>query len=182
MIVPGIFDSGPEHWQSLWQAERERDLGGPAGVVRIEPSSWDEPEPADWNAAISRAVATFDEPPLLVAHSLGVLAVAAWLREAERPDVAGAFLVAAPDPRASSFPAAAAAFTEPTAATGTTVPTRLVVSDDDPYCGVDRALAFADVLGAEVLRVGALGHVNVDSGIGPWAAGRALLEDFDRSL
>jgi predicted alpha/beta hydrolase family esterase len=177
VIVPGIWDSDPEHWQSIWQAERGSD------AVRIAPASWSEPDPEDWDAAVTRAVAACPAPPVLVAHSLGVLATASWLARAAadpaRPPVAGAFLVAPPDPASPTFPAAARAFTPPTAAA--TVPTRLVVSDDDPYCTAARALAFAEVLGAEVVRVGALGHVNVASGIGTWPAGRALLEDFDRT-
>jgi predicted alpha/beta hydrolase family esterase len=57
-----------------------------------------------------------------------------------------------------------------------------VVSDDDPYCTLDRALGFADVLGAGVVRVGTLGHVNVASGVGAWPAGRALVDDLERTL
>ncbi|WIB79081.1 alpha/beta hydrolase [Curtobacterium sp. MCPF17_002] len=188
VIVPGIWNSGPDHWQSRWQAERE--TAGTDQVVRIGPASWSDPDPADWSAAISRAVASCDEPPVLVAHSLGVLAVASWLREAAHPSVegettvgpsaAGAFLVAPPDPAGPGFPAAAAGFAAPD--TRTSLPTRMVVSDDDPYCSADRAIGFARTLGSSVLRVGALGHVNVDSGVGAWAAGRALLEEFERGL
>lgn len=178
VIVPGIWNSDPDHWQSLWQADRAATA--PGSVVRIEPGSWSDPEPDDWSVAITRAVAGFDEPPVLIAHSLGVLAVAAWLGGTGRPPVAGAFLVAPPDPAAPGFPAAAAGFTEPRART--TTPVRLVVSDDDPYCSGGRAVGFAETLGAEVVRVGALGHVNVASGIGRWAAGRALLEDFADAL
>lgn len=178
VVVPGIWGSDAEHWQSRWQEAR----GGLA--VRIAPASWSEPEPADWSRAIAEAVDRCARPPLLVAHSLGVLAVAEWLtgsagqRAAER--VAGAFLVAPPDPDAPVFPAAAAAFRAPQGAA--TVPTALVVSDDDPYCSADRALAFADVLGARVLRVGNRQHVNVASGVGAWPEGRHLLDGFAESL
>ncbi|SDR02015.1 hypothetical protein SAMN02800687_3327 [Curtobacterium sp. UNCCL20] len=178
MIVPGIWNSDPDHWQSLWQAERE--AADPGSAVRIEPGSWSDPEPTDWHAAITRAVAALDEPPVLVAHSLGVLAVAGWLRDVGRPPIAGAFLVAPPDPAAPDFPAAAAGFTEP--GSRTTTPVRLVVSDDDPYCSAERAIGFGETLGAEVVRVGALGHVNVASGIGRWGAGRELLRDFEHRL
>lgn len=174
MIVPGIWDSDAEHWQSRWQAER----GGAA--VRIAPSSWSEPEAGDWRAAIDRAVASTDAPPVLVAHSLGVLAVASWLADAAHAPVAGAFLVAPPDPVAPDFPAAARGFTEPTGPVG--VPTCLVVSEDDPYCSVGRARAFGRTMGADVVSVGRLGHVNVASGIGAWASGRTLLEEFEHSL
>ncbi|RXZ41520.1 RBBP9/YdeN family alpha/beta hydrolase, partial [Agromyces binzhouensis] len=63
VIVPGIGGSGPLHWQSRWEAALP-------GVLRIAPASWDEPEVADWVAAIDRAVAASPTPPLLVAHSL----------------------------------------------------------------------------------------------------------------
>ncbi|WP_281264364.1 alpha/beta hydrolase [Curtobacterium sp. 9128] len=174
VIVPGIWNSDAEHWQSHWQESRGAD------AVRIAPTSWSEPDPDDWSAAIDRAVAACDEPPVLVAHSLGVLAVAAWLAEHDDGRVAGAFLVAPPDPDAPGFPAAAAGFTVPTQ--GVRTPTVLVVSDDDPYCTADRALGIASTLGAGVQRIGASGHVNVASGVGDWDAGRTLLEDFAAAL
>lgn len=178
VIVPGIWNSDPEHWQSIWQDDRGAD------AIRIAPASWAEPDPEDWDAAITRAVAACSAPPVLVAHSLGVLASATWLARAAidpgRPAVAGAFLVAPPDPEAPTFPDAARGFTAPTATAA--VPTRLVVSDDDPYCTAERAVAFAEVLGAEVARVGPLGHVNVASGVRAWSSGRALLETFDRAV
>lgn len=178
MIVPGIWNSGPEHWQSLWQSERE--AADPSAVVRIEPASWSEPDPADWCVAVSRAVAACAEPPVLIAHSLGVLAVAHWMRDPSRPAAAGAFLVAPPDPDAPGFPTAAAGFTAPVGRSDT--PSVMVVSDDDPYCSVERAVGFAETLGSGVRRVGPLGHVNVGSGIGAWPSGRALLDDFVRTL
>jgi predicted alpha/beta hydrolase family esterase len=189
VIVPGIWDSDPEHWQSVWQQERG------AAAVRIAPASWGEPDPDDWRDAISAAVAACPEPPVLVAHSLGVLAVADWLATSAAaatsaasatsapegtPGVAGAFLVAPPDPLAPAFPEAASGFTAPRPIPGgPRVRTRLVVSDDDPYCSAERATGFAATIGAEVVRVGALGHVNVASGVGAWPAGRALLRDFE---
>ncbi|WIE66475.1 alpha/beta fold hydrolase [Curtobacterium sp. MCLR17_036] len=176
VIVPGIWNSDPEHWQSVWQDERG------AGAVRIEPASWSDPDPADWRDAITRAVRSCPEPPVLVAHSLGVLAVADWLAAAVGT-AAGAFLVAPPDPAAPGFPEAAGGFAAPRPLPdGAHVPTRMVVSDDDPYCSVDRATAFARTLGATVLRVGALGHVNVASGVGAWPAGRSLLDDLEDAL
>ncbi|ROP58708.1 hypothetical protein EDF19_3741 [Curtobacterium sp. PhB115] len=205
MIVPGIWNSDQEHWQSVWERER-----GDA-AVRIEPASWAEPDPADWRDAITRAVAACPAPPVLVAHSLGVLAVADWLaagaahatraahaagaahatgaagtdgtNRTTRPAVAGAFLVAPPDPDAPGFPRAASGFAAPRPLpAGGRVPTRLVVSDDDPYCTPERAIAFAEAIGATTLRVGALGHVNVASGIGSWPTGRSLLDDFEATL
>jgi predicted alpha/beta hydrolase family esterase len=174
VIVPGIWNSDPEHWQSHWQDDRGED------AVRIAPTSWSEPDPDDWSAAIDRAVAAVQGVPVLVAHSLGVLAVTRWLADHDDGRVAGAFLVAPPDPDAPGFPGAARGFTAPTGAVST--PTLLVVSDDDPYCTAERAEEMAATIGAEVRRIGAHGHVNIASGVGEWAAGRALVEDFVAGL
>jgi predicted alpha/beta hydrolase family esterase len=197
VIVPGIWNSGPDHWQSVWEREQaqhdehdEHDQHDQhdqqqRAAVRIAPTSWSDPEPDDWRAAISTAVTSCTEPPVLVAHSLGVLAVAGFLATtAEAPAlVAGAFLVAPPDPLGDAFPAEASGFVSPRQVPAAQqVPTCLVVSDDDPYCSADRALAFADAMGADVVRVGALGHVNVASGVGDWPAGRELLRVFEDRL
>jgi predicted alpha/beta hydrolase family esterase len=194
VIVPGIWNSDPDHWQSVWEREQEDEHDEhiqhdhrpqqPA-AVRIAPTSWSDPDPDDWRAAISTAVASCPEPPVLIAHSLGVLAVADWLATtADAPAlVAGAFLVAPPDLLGDTFPDEASVFVTPRPAPpAQQVPTRLVVSDDDPYCSVDRALVFADAMGADVVRVGALGHVNVASGVGDWPAGRELLRAFEDGL
>lgn len=191
MIVPGIWNSDPDHWQSVWEREQqderdERDQRHQQrAAVRIAPASWSEPDPDDWRDAISTAVASCTEPPVLIAHSLGVLAVAGWLATtADAPAlVAGAFLVAPPDPFGDAFPDEASGFVAPRPVPpAQQVPTRLVVSDDDPYCSADRGLVFADAMGAEVVRVGALGHVNVASGVGAWSAGRELLRAFEDGL
>ncbi|WIE76958.1 alpha/beta fold hydrolase [Curtobacterium sp. MCSS17_007] len=168
VVVPGIWGSDPEHWQSRWQGERG------ASAVRIAPASWSEPDPRDWDRAISVAVAACDRPPVLVAHSLGVLAAAHWLADHGDVEVVGAFLVAPPDPTAPVFPEAARGFLAPSRPV--VAPTALVVSDDDPYCSAERAGQFAEVLGAGVLRVGARQHVNVASGA--WPEGRRLLDTF----
>ncbi|PZF23623.1 hypothetical protein DEJ05_14285 [Curtobacterium sp. MCLR17_045] len=195
VIVPGIWNSDPDHWQSVWEREQqdEHDQRGQRvqhdqhqqrAAVRIAPTSWSDPDPDDWCAAISTAVASCPEPPVLIAHSLGVLAVADWLATtADAPAlVAGAFLVAPPDPLGDTFPDEASGFVTPRPVPpAQRVPTRLVVSDDDPYCS-DRALVFADAMGADVVRVGALGHVNVASGVGDWPAGRELLRAFEDGL
>ncbi|WP_434770708.1 RBBP9/YdeN family alpha/beta hydrolase [Curtobacterium flaccumfaciens] len=196
VIVPGIWNSGPDHWQSVWEREQQnghdqhdqrdqRDHHSQRAAVRIAPTSWSDPEPDDWRAAISAAVASCTEPPVLIAHSLGVLAVADWLATTgDAPAlVAGAFLVAPPDPLGAAFPAEASGFVAPRPVPAAQqVPTRLVVSDDDPYCSADRGVVFADVMGADVVRVGPLGHVNVASGVGAWSAGRELLRAFEDGL
>ena len=193
VIVPGIGGSGPDHWQSLWQA-------GLPDVRRIDPASWDQPDLDDWVAAIDRAVAASTAPPVLVAHSLGCLAVVHWAgraaaagpiagTDAAAPTdaatpagpAAGAFLVAPPDVRGPEFPGSATSFIgDPPAPLP--IPAVLITSSDDPYCTLAHAAELAAAWDAPRIDIGAHGHVNVASGFGPWPEGRRLLDAFGESL
>ena len=63
VMLPGIYNSGPTHWQTLWESDRS--------FVRFEPPDWDEPVRAEWIAVLEAAVALTPEPPVLVAHRPG---------------------------------------------------------------------------------------------------------------
>ena len=172
LIVPGINGSGDEHWQTLWQ-----DAWGPA-ASRISPSSWDNPDLGDWCRALDRAAQPHEPGPVvLVAHSLGCLAAACWLR-GRRAAVRGAFLVAPPDAAGPNFPSAAAAsfITPDLAPIG--VPGLVVSSDDDPYCTPSAAQRLARGWTVGHVSVGRAGHVNPASGLGAWRSGQALLGAF----
>lgn len=168
VIVPGIDDSDSTHWQSIWQAE-----WGPI-ARRIAPTSWTQPDLEDWIAAVDRAVCWAGaDDVVLVAHSLGCLAAAAWLAESPRA-VRAALLVAPPDPRGPTFPSEAATFgdlqPEPVG-----VPGLVVASLDDPYCRPAAAAGLAKGWGLPVARVGAFRHLNSASGLGGWQQGRVHL-------
>lgn len=171
VIVPGIYDSGPEHWQSRWQTEF-------ADARRIEPASFDRPVLADWIHALDAAIATCTTPPVLIAHSLGCLATLAWAARRPVPEQATAImLVAVPDPGSAPFPAAASSVTDVRPAP-LAVPSLVVASTDDPYGSLDYATGVAAASGAELHIVGALGHINADSGLGDWPQGRRLLAEL----
>ncbi len=173
IILPGIGDSGPAHWQSLWQAQDTT-------MRRFAPGDWDAPDLSDWIAALDRAVAEADAPPLLVAHSLACLLVAHWATRPHAP-VAGVFLVAVPDAWGPMFPAEAASFAN--APLGRLpFPALVVASGDDPYAWTAYSLGTAKAWGAEWVLAGDLGHINGASGIGDWLQGRALLDGFAARL
>src|SRR2546428_7693161 len=69
LVLPGYGDSGPEHWQSRWQAAG-------ANFRRVLQRDWLMPERAEWLATLEREVAACPAPPVLVAHSLGCALVA----------------------------------------------------------------------------------------------------------
>lgn len=174
VILPGYGNSGPDHWQTRWQA------ANPAWT-RFTPSVWDSgPQRDDWLTALDRAVAADPEPPLLVAHSLACLLVGHWGATRQTP-VRGAFLVAPPDPQAVIFPADALSFA-PLPTASLPFPALLVASTDDPYGSVGFAQNLAEAYGAWFLSLGPLGHINAESGHGDWPEGFGLLTAFQAGL
>lgn len=172
VLIPGIGGSGGEHWQTRWQEENP-------GFARISPSSWDEPDLADWMSALDHAIG--DRRPVLVAHSLGCLLAIEWARR-NPARAAGLFLVALPDPAAPAFPLSESPFASIDLSGSLPVPTLIVASDDDDYCGTRRSAEIADGLGAGWVSPGPLGHINANSDLGRWRGGQELLVAFDAGI
>jgi predicted alpha/beta hydrolase family esterase len=165
LIMPGIGGSGPLHWQSRWQVLEPT-------YQRVQVPDWDRPELSEWLAALDAAVQATGQPPVIVAHSLGCLAVAHWAANGGR--ARAALLVAVPDPSGPEFPGVAHSLALlPRVALP--FPTRVVASRNDPYGCVEFAQRCAAAWGSSFTDVGSAGHINADSGLGDWAEGRQLL-------
>lgn len=172
VIIPGIDGSDEHHWQTLWQRDWNRS------AVRIRPASWSRPGLDDWVSSVDVAYARasrLDDRVVLVAHSLGCWAASSWLERATSVRVAGAFLVAPPDPHGPAFPRREASSFLTLTAQPLPCPALVVVSTDDPYCAPQQAAGLADAWGARRQVAGAHGHLNSASGLGPWPHGRDLL-------
>ena len=90
LILPGLGNSGPEHWQSHWEREDPT-------CVRVEQAQWDRPRCDEWVQTLDIAFARIGGPVVLVAHSSACALVAHWARRAAPPQVfrvRGALLVA----------------------------------------------------------------------------------------
>lgn len=170
LIIPGHGNSGPAHWQSLWQETQP-------GWSRMQVDNWDHAVCDDWVAAIDRALARLGSDTLLVAHSLGCLAVAHWAARYATP-LRGALLVAVPDPAAPAFPRAAAVGFTPLPLRRLPFPSTVVASSDDPYASMAFARACAEAWGSGVVETGARGHLNGASGLGDWPEGYQLLQEI----
>src|SRR3546814_5043465 len=93
LTVPGLNNSGPGHWQTIWETTRN-------DCERVDLGMWDRPHRNTWVNKLNAAIRQADRPVILVAHSLGCIAVAWWAALERSPfgsPVAGALLVAAPD-------------------------------------------------------------------------------------
>ena len=82
LIIPGLGGSGPDHWQSRWQAKLPN-------AVRVEQADWDRPVAEDWEARIAEAVAACGRPVVAIAHSLGVIAFVRALKRTGGERIAG---------------------------------------------------------------------------------------------
>jgi uncharacterized protein len=170
VLLPGLTNSGPEHWQRRWQREH--------GFTVVEQDDWDAPRRQDWVARLDAVVAALPSPLVLAAHSLGCATVAWWARESSLvARVAGALLVAPPDVDAPNFPSVATGF-RPMPLAPLPFASRVVVSDDDEWISLPRARQFAAAWGSALTLVAGAGHINTASGHGDWPAGLKLLSEF----
>ena len=170
LMLPGYGDSGPQHWQSRWEA-------ADATCRRVVQRDFTHPELAEWRETLDAAVAACARPPILVAHSLGCALVAHWAPSAGRA-VAGALLVAPADADMVALIDDAVTSFAPVPLTPLPFPTIVVASTDDPYVTLDRAETFARAWGSRVVTLRGAGHINAESGYGEWPEGRRLLDEL----
>jgi predicted alpha/beta hydrolase family esterase len=167
LIIPGLGGSGPEHWQSVWQARLP-------DARRVEQADWDRPDRASWIARLDAAVAAAKQPPILVAHSLSCALVACWAADHARP-VRAALLVAPADVESDAHTPPEAHVFRPLPMQRLPFPATVVASRNDPYVAFDRAAAMAKAWGAELINIGNAGHINTSAGYGAWPEGERLL-------
>jgi uncharacterized protein len=166
LLLPGLWNSGPENWQSYWQREY--------GFERVVQRDWETPDRAEWVATLDRAINASTVPAVLVGHSLGCCLIAHWAAAHSGP-VRGALLVAPSDVDAPSYPSCTTGF-QPMPLNRLRFPSIVAASSDDMYVTLERARHFAQAWGAELEVVGAYGHINADSQLGLWPQGVALLD------
>ncbi|MGD8175776.1 RBBP9/YdeN family alpha/beta hydrolase [Marinimicrobium sp. ARAG 43.8] len=181
IVVPGFRGSEPEHWQSWLQEE----LPGARRVSRVD---WHNPTLYHWTTQVVRAIDESENPVILVAHSFGSLVSTLAIRN-RRQRVAGAFLVAPADPERFGLFGVRSANREleasiarylPDSALG--VPGTVIASENDPWMKLPHAYAWARRWGLNFHNAGKVGHINVDSGHGPWPLIKELVEQFIGSL
>ncbi len=161
LIVPGLRNSGPVHWQSLWQLKHPE-------YVRVMQQDWGAPHLDDWTAVLDRAIRAACGKAFLVAHSFGCLAAVKRASE-QADDVAGVLLVAPADPGKFGL-------MDSLPQRELDVPTVLVASRNDPWLSFEKARALAGNLGSGFIDLGAAGHINGESGYGAWPEGERLLD------
>ena len=174
LILSGLWDSGPQHWQSHLEARHPE-------WRRVAHRDFNNPERGEWVAELDAAVAACAGAPVLVAHSLGCILAAHWAASGSPLRAAGAFLVAPSDVEAPSYPIGSNGFA-PMPLQRLPFPSLVLASTDDPFVSRERAQAFAQAWGSRYVEIGAAGHVNADAGYGDWPEGERLLLEFLEQL
>lgn len=175
LMVPGLGNSGPDHWQTRWQQNLST-------ARRVEQADWERPDGEDWIDRIVVAVEASRRPVVLIAHSLGVPAVAQAAPFLAPERVRGAFLVAPADVEQPGLVPGLDLPFAPLPRDPLPFPAILVGSRTDPYCAYDRAEDLAYAWGAAFVDAGEAGHLNSESGHGPWPEGLMRFAGFLRRL
>jgi predicted alpha/beta hydrolase family esterase len=169
LILPGWHNSGPEHWQSLWQVKY--------GFIRVEQHNWDFPLRGDWMMQLEEAVLRHPDA-VLVAHSLACVLVAAWAAHSTNTHlVKGALLVAPADVERPEMQHMLHSWS-PIVRERLPFSSTVAASRNDTHCSLLRASALAQAWGSRLVDCGMSGHINRDSQLGDWPEGFALLQDL----
>ncbi|MDP5239429.1 alpha/beta hydrolase [Uliginosibacterium sp. 31-16] len=166
LIVPGLYSSGASHWQSWFEQKLPN-------TFRVEQDDWSDPYLPRWAGAIRHELDRAKGHVWIIAHSFGCLA-AAHASTDHRDKVAGVMFVAPADPDkfevTNVLPAERLGF-----------PSVVVASSTDPWMRLTTAAYWADLWGSRLISIGNAGHINVDSGFGPWPDGLAIFEQLRRT-
>jgi predicted alpha/beta hydrolase family esterase len=154
LIVPGLHDSGPAHWQSWLEAQEP-------GARRVVQRDWRAPDLERWAARVGSLLErTGNGPWIAVAHSFGCLALARHLALTPDSPVRAALFVAPADP--DRFGIAGLLPQQRLA-----LPSTLIASDNDPWMSAAESRRWAQRWGSTWLTLGDAGHINADAGFGP---------------
>jgi predicted alpha/beta hydrolase family esterase len=169
LVVPGLHDSGPAHWQTWLQA-------GERSALRVTQRDWAEPDLDRWAARIASALERAGPGPwIAAAHSFGCLALVRHLSKHPDSPVAAALLVAPADPNKFGVAALLPAHR-------LVVPSAVIGSDSDPWMSAGEARRWAGRWGSRWVNLGDAGHINSESGFGPLPLARRWVSATSQRL
>jgi uncharacterized protein len=165
LILPCRDNSGPDHWQSHWQAHLPN-------MIRVEQDEWIAPKFTSWAARLDEYLYRTTRPVVLIAHSLGTSLIMRWAPTTDCSRIAGAFMVAPSDRGpADIWSDAAASGFAPMMLDPLPFPSVVLAARNDPYVAFDRAEVFARAWGSDLIDMGESGHMGNSDKLGLWPEG-----------
>ncbi len=163
LIIPGLRDSGTTHWQS-WLQQQYRD------ARRVVQRDFSQPDLERWSERIGSSLDHAGSGPwIAVAHSFGCLALVRHLADQPDSPIRSALLVAPAEP--DRFGLAEAL---PHGRLGR--PCSVIASQTDPWMSAASSLRWATRWGANYSNLGDVGHINSESGFGPFPLAKRWVE------
>jgi predicted alpha/beta hydrolase family esterase len=177
LIVPGLRDHVPQHWQTLLATRLPQ-------VRSITPLGRANLDCAARVEQIECHAARVDGPVILVAHSGGVVPAVRWARATTR-QVRGALFATPPDftkPLGEGYPSIDAL-----RANGWLLqprgrlrfPSIVAASRNDPLASYESVDEMAREWRSKLVDLGEVGHLNPASGYGEWPAAEQLIAELD---
>lgn len=173
-MVTGYTDSGPDHWQTRWQNKLKT-------ARRVDQQDWYKPVVEEWTASFLDTIRKASNPVVIVAHSLGCMVVVQGAMQFDdllRQKVRGAFLVAPPDVENANIKPRHLMTFGPYPRDPMPFPSVLVASRNDGFCQYKIADDMAASWGSLLVDAGNQGHINSQSGHGPWPEGLMVFSKF----
>ena len=176
LIVPGYRGSPSGHWQTWIEAQYPN-------AERLTAIDYHQPALSDWSEHISEYLANQTHPVTIVAHSFGCLAAVLAIKK-HQSKVSAALFVA---------PASPLRFTEhghindfPNMPTISTILPNtslgiiglIVASQNDPWMAYKDAYKLSLRWGMLCHNAGPVGHINLESGHGPYPAVKLFLDSL----
>lgn len=170
LIVPGLRDAAPQHWQTLLEARLQAE--GRA-VVSVPPMGREDLDCRAKVEAIERTAQGVQGPIVIVAHSGGCVMLVHWAQRTRRP-VLGALLATPPDFE-QAMPEGYPTIAQLQAGGWLPVPraklpfrSLVAASRNDPLGRFGRVAELAREWGSDLVDLGEVGHLNPASGYGEW--------------
>jgi predicted alpha/beta hydrolase family esterase len=176
LIVPGLRDDVPAHWQTLLAARLDR-------VRTVPPMGRADLDCAARVEAIEREAQAIDGPVIIVAHSGGAVMVAHWAAQTRRP-ILGALLATPPDfeqPMPEGYPTIEdlrAGGWLPVPRDPLPFPSIVAASRNDPLGRFERVEELAACWGGQLVDLGEVGHLNPASGYGEWPDAEVFIREL----
>lgn len=176
LIVPGYKGNPRGHWQTWIEKQYPN-------AQRLKAINYHQPALFNWSTHISEYLAQQTHPVTIVAHSFGCLAAVLAIKQ-QRHMVNTALLVAPASPlrftedgHINDFPTSptisAALPDKPLGITGL-----IVASQNDPWMDYKDAHELSLKWGMLFHNAGYAGHINIESGHGPYPKVKVLLDSL----
>ena len=167
VIVPGVGGSPEQHWQSWLQHQL-------MSCSRVQQHDWNNPILDHWVNSLTKIVSEINQPIQIVAHSFGCLtSIAALNRFPELAIKVRKLILVAP---ANPLRFAKQGFAKNSIESYATyfhqlklnTPTDMIISENDPWLCFEDAQILAQAWKVKARNLGSVGHINIESGFGPF--------------